>query len=781
MHGISSHNILLVADKENSRYYYDARSCLDGHQVYTPKVVYPTLRPYLIQCKSENITVIILSNPQILARLITEKTGKESPDNSSLQKWAGAILEYEGIKVLVSRSFEQLRKVDYSRFLLKSYFRKLLLQSYYTPPPMDWSVVSTEKERQEAYDLMLTSEYVAVDIETTKIPVCEQKYQQALEQNLPVAGLACYMKQKSGKPPILAIPAIDIIGYTMLLQGKDKSLYSKTIVLNIKTLEDIRWMRKFNNTKATKICQNGGYEASHLIRYNAPLRNWLGDTFHMAHCQYVEMPRTLADLAALWLGNFEYWKDEIRSHRDFYNAKDTYTTLWIYIYQLREAKPYVITNYLIEFRKCFPFITCGLEGMRVDDEEQARLHRKYSEIKLNALKKLQAMLYPTFNPASAPQVKAIINAFTRIKFKSTDDKALTKWGELGSLQALIAETILAYRIASKKVSTYLEATLFDGRMLYEINAGGTDTGRASSKGSNFWCGTNMQNQDNALRSMYVADTIANGAGEDWILANQDGSQAESRTTAYISEDQTLISTVEEAPDFHSRNASMFFGIPEDEIIRVDKDPQTDKVTVTVLLPAIRKLSKPVNHGSNYNMGAGVLLQTMGTKKVLAAKETLNLHKKFSLIDVCEYLLSTFVKTYPDIKGKYYDEVFAEIRTTGMLVGATGWTRICFGRPVRDGHKPTINKYVAHAPQSLSVMILDDACFDFWYEWQIVQEKIRIKAQVHDEVVFQTRQQHLVETKEALGALVSRPYQVRGRTLIIPTDGGGDGYRWSDLK
>ena len=146
-----------------------------------------------------------------------------------------------------------------------------------------------------------------------------------------------------------------------------------------------------------------------------------------------------------------------------------------------------------------------------------------------------------------------------------------------------------------------------------------------------------------------------------------------------------------------------------------------------------------------------------------------------------YLLGTFVKTYPDVKGKYYDEVFDEILHTGRLVGATGWTRICFGRPVRDGHKLTINKYVAHAPQSLSVMILDDACFDFWYEWQIVQNKIRIKAQVHDEVVYQCREEDLETSQVALGKLVSRPYEVRGRTLIIPTDGGGSGRRWNELK
>lgn len=774
--------ILLVADKENLRYYYQAKQCLDGHTVYTPKVTYSFLKPYLLQCKKEKIDTIILSHSVALSKLITELTGKQSRANESLQKWAGAILDLEGIQVLVARPFKQLTTVDYSKFLLRWYVRKVQLRTFYTPPPMVWSQPASHCERQQAYDEIVNAEFMAVDIETTLQEVSELRYELLLKTNPEVAGLAVMVKQTGGKPPKFCIPIIDMIGYTALLQGKNGELYSTTIVLNIKTMEDIYWMRKFNSTEATKICQNGGYEATHLIRYNAPLKNWMGDTFHMAHCQYVELPRTLADLAAFWLGNFQYWKDEISTQRAHYNAKDTYTTLWIWVYQIRELQDYQRTNYLIEFRKCFPAICSGLEGFRVDAKEQATLWDKYYEQKMKAQKTLQTLLGEHFNPDSPTQLLPILNAFTRFKLKKTDKKALIRWGESGTLQAYIAEALKNYREAAKKLSTYLEATLFDGRMLYELNHGGTDTGRAASKASNLWCGGNIQNQDNKLRSMYTADTCSNGASEDWILANQDGSQAESRTTAYISEDENLMHTVETAPDFHSRNASMFFGIPESEIIQTELDIQTGKIhVVKVLRPDIRKLSKPVNHGSNYNMGRGVLLETMGTKAVLNAKRLLKLDDCLGLADTCDYLLNTFMKTYPDVKGKYYDEVFAEIGSTGKLVGATGWTRVCFGTPIRDGHKPTINKYVAHLPQSLSVMIIDEAEFEFWYEYQIEKQLIRIKAQVHDEVVFQVRPQHLIETRDALGKLISRPYNVKGRQLVIPTDGGGDGYRWSELK
>ena len=181
-----AHKILLIADKDNSRYYSNASSCLSGATTFTPKVSYTSLRPYLLQCKREGINIIILSSSAILARLIQDKTGKQSKDNANLNKWAGAILDYEGIQVLVSRPFSQLVKLDYAKFLLKSYYRKLQLKKYYTPPPMVWRVCDTHGEREVAYKLFSKASHVAVDIETTLKEVSEVRHQAAIDKGLPV-------------------------------------------------------------------------------------------------------------------------------------------------------------------------------------------------------------------------------------------------------------------------------------------------------------------------------------------------------------------------------------------------------------------------------------------------------------------------------------------------------------------------------------------------------------------------------------------------------------------
>ena len=764
--------ILLIADKYNSKYYSFARNNIDGHSVIVPKVHYDVLSLYLNQCKRQNVDAVILSNEAILQKLLLKHKGKAE---GKLTNWAGAVFYEEGVKVLISAPFKQLCTSPTAPFLFRWYINKALGKSIPATPELVWDTCNSSNIATY-YEKFQTAEYIAVDIETMNIEVDDTKVDYLRAQGQPVDGLYAPIPTGSGKKTIRnCIPIIDMIGYCGLFKREDGSLESIAIVLHLNTMEDILWMRKFNALQAPKICQNGGYEGTHLIRYNAPLYNWLCDTFHFMHSWFAELPRTLDRIASMFIKDFEYWKDESSANRALYNAKDTHYTLWSWVLMVNLAPEWAKTNYLIEFRKCFPNICCGLEGLKVDMQERSRLDTDHQQRLDHAQSRLDSIVYSGFNPNSPKQVKAVMEAVSGFAYKSTDDKALTSFAEKGVLEAIIAECIREVRAARKALSTYIRATLFDGRLLYELNSGGTDTGRMSSKSSNLWVGTQIQNQDSKLRSMYVAD-------DGWIIANCDGSQAESRTTAYNSQDLQLIDSVENAPDFHKRNASLFFGIPEDEITK-----------------PIRTLSKRVNHGANYNMGVGVLIETMGVKNIAKAKQLLGLPPIMSLARVAQYLLDSFDKTYPDIRGRYYDEIIEEVRTTRRITVANGWTRYCFDTPARN-RKLALNKYVAHPNQCLSVMMVDEAYFDFWLEYQIHQNKIRLKAQIHDEVVYQVRgsmehkgvdemgydvwepvSEDFPETKKALADLMARPLEVNGRTLIIPNDGGGVGNSMADVK
>jgi hypothetical protein len=779
-----------VGDRFTSRYYNFARHALRGNSFHIPKGHYDLLSMHIKEAKRLNADALLLSNPIILKSLTARELGAERASNS-LHNWAGSTFTVDGVKIIVVRSFDQLVQSPDAEFLLRWYVRKHFVPQFPDIPDMQWAATdSTKFNIDTLYKKMQKAVYIAVDIETYRQPVNEATYAKMEKEGAPVAGLGAMMKlqtasNKNSTKSGYCIPRITMIGYCGLFLEEGK-LQSFSVVLHLYTMADIKWMRKFNALEAPKICQNGGYEATHLIRYNAPLNNWLGDTFHLMHSWFAELPRDLGFISSMFMKNYQYWKDQSGTNMALYNAKDTYNTLWSWVAMVSLAPTWATDNYLIEFRKCFPAITSGLEGFLVDVSEQDRLRQFYTEKMEKAKSRLEVILYEHFNPNSPPQVLELMNSFTVVKYKASDKKSLQKWAESGEFQLLISSLISEVRECRKALSTYINTNLLDGRLLYEINHGGTDTGRASSKASNLWVGTQIQNQDNKLRSMYVAD-----AG--WLIANCDGSQAESRCTAYESQDSQLIDSVENAPDFHTRNASLFFGIPEDQIVTILMEtvwlegvevqtPVLDADGKPVKDKSLRSLSKRVNHGANYNMGAFTLLQTMGRANVLEAQRILNLSKGWGLLRVCSHLLGVFDLTYPDIRGRWYDELITEIQTTGLLVTPNGWTRKCFSKPSKKkSDKLALNKYAAHKPQSLSVMLVDEAEFDFWHRCQITENLIRLKAQVHDEVVYMVKPENYEYTRPILAGLMSRPIQVNGRTLIIPNDGGAANECWGNLK
>ena len=69
----------------------------------------------------------------------------------------------------------------------------------------------------------------------------------------------------------------------------------------------------------------------------------------------------------------------------------------------------------------------------------------------------------------------------------------------------------------------------------------------------------------------------------------------------MANEPAMIAATEGIDDYHSLNASRFFAIPYEQIYDNTKRKQLNK--------PLRDLSKRVNHGSNYQMGANVMLLT----------------------------------------------------------------------------------------------------------------------------------------------------------------------------
>ena len=349
---------MLLADGPNVPYYQNARYNLTGYGVIIPKVHDLNYTFYLKAAQNANCKIIVTCSDKILSSLLVN-TGRQNEGKCT--NWAGAKIHFKGVDWIIVNPFKHCVTMSTGGFILKRHVDKHLYGTPYQLPPMVWESISGTSPQDnidEFLNLVNTSKLTAVDIETKRMPVSELALARAEEQGIKTAGIAAYMPINNSGKDVLCAPVITMCGYYCVYEEAGK-LQGRGYVLNINTMEDVYLLRRANSSKSPKVMQNGGYDSTYFLRYGAPVHNWLYDTFHFAHCWYAELKRDLAFLTSFFLPNYEYWKDTMEDDTELYNAKDVYNTAWVMIFMLLEAPQWVINNYLIEFRKCFPNICMG--------------------------------------------------------------------------------------------------------------------------------------------------------------------------------------------------------------------------------------------------------------------------------------------------------------------------------------------------------------------------------------------------------------------------------------
>lgn len=691
-------------------------------------------------------TTQILCTRQDILLLLLASTGVKK---ASIDNYAGSLFTLRDeennteIEIVFINPLEQLISVSYGKFLFRRYLSKFTAKSnWIVAPKFKWEVCDASNH-QDILTNFSTADLIAVDIET-------------------------------GREPYIHITEV---GYTAIWfrpDGSGSPFTSHSIVIELDGMDKLAIVRQLNSLPAAKIFQNGKYDLSYLARYNAVPYNYLWDTATLMHCWYSELPKDLGFLGAFFSRNAMYWKDLSASgnRRDqlLYNCKDTYTTAIAFLQMLQEIPDWAKRNYQDEFPLLFPCHLSEMLGIKRDMAELAIASKEQKEFIASESKSLNKMLGTEFNVNSPIQVKQLLCILGCKDLESGDAKNLDKASGRHPINAIIISKLIKIRKARKLLSTYLtEGKEFNERILFSLNPHGTDTGRLASKEHHFWCGLQMQNitRGPAVKRTLIAD-------DDFLLYEADYSAAESRGTGYLAGCEAIIRNVEGENDFHSLNASAFFGIPYDKIYDNEKGKTLDK--------DLRDLSKRTNHGANYLMGPQVMVDTMGLPAIYKAQRLLNLPKLWLPKQVTQYLLDRFHATYPELSGIFYPSVAASVIKTHMLVGPTGWTRYCFGDPTKN--KRDLNAYVAHMPQSLNAMILNKAFMKAFYKF-FDNPNIKIICQIHDSILFMVRKGHEYLVKE-LEACMVFPVPVTGadgktRTMIVPAEVSNGGHRWSDIK
>lgn len=155
----------------------------------------------------------------------------------------------------------------------------------------------------------------------------------------------------------------------------------------------------------------------------------------------------------------------------------------------------------------------------------------------------------------------------------------------------IIEAILAFRVAEKLRSTYLEPMprLADasGRLHTRFNQLATATGRLSSSGPNLQNIPIRGPQGARMRACFVASP-------GMLFVGADYSQVELRVLAHFSNDPALLDAFQKDEDIHSRTAALLF----------EKD-------ASQITPDERRGAKTINFGLIYGMGPQKLARELG--------------------------------------------------------------------------------------------------------------------------------------------------------------------------
>lgn len=666
---------------------------------------------------------ILLTNPDTLINLLGEK--------ATLDKYRGTRINYP-IPVIVANPFEHIHSVTYGKWLLKNdlkKFHKLKVK----PLPFDFIVVNTQETRSQALAFLKNCFLISFDIESDSAPqmTC-----------ISLTGL-----DHQGRVQVFVVPLVDF----------DKIHYSTPEELG----ETLVFIRTVAALDVIKVAFNGIYDSQYMTLYDAMPLNYLIDVMMLFWSKYAELPRSLDFVASILGYDYFFWKDEsdaAKKNKDIrsywaYCGKDSWWTMRCLLEMLTQLEDYQTHIYNRTFRLTFPVLYTAYQGMLINPEEKAKGKAEAEarlSVLLDNLRKMAAS--PTFNPQSSQQVAQLVYDIIGAKKedkkgegRSTSAKVLNRVSMQHPLLARICGDVIKYREENKAISTYYEVEEKNGRLLFNLDPSGTETGRFACKASSFWVGTQIQNIPPYAKKYLWFD-------KDKIGIEADKNKSEARCVAYASQCVKLIEALEDPEkDFYKVCSELFFGIPWNEV--------TDEMRNDV--------TKHIIHGTHHCMGPEPFIDTATPQAVFRAMKMV-LTKTKNMQDFVKYLLSLYHKAFPEVKNPYWANLLKDAAITGRTVSPLGWTRVFFGDPHKN-HK-VFRGIVAHQSQNLSVDLINES---FWevYRHLVLPSKgeFNLIAQIHDSILGQAVKGKEMYYAAKMREIMANSVEIHGRKMLIPVD------------
>ncbi|SDG05276.1 DNA polymerase I [Dyella sp. 333MFSha] len=339
------------------------------------------------------------------------------------------------------------------------------------------------------------------------------------------------------------------------------------------------------------------------------------------------------------------------------------------------------------------------------------------EFNLDSPKQLQAVLFDELGLAA--KVK------TPTGQPSTNEEALEAIAETHELPRIILE----YRGLAKLRSTYTDklAGIVNprtGRVHTSYHQGAVATGRISSSDPNLQNIPVRTEEGRRIRQAFVAPP-------GWRIVAADYSQIELRIMAHLSSDEGLVRAFREGGDVHRATAAEVFGVPADEVT-------TNQ----------RRAAKAINFGLMYGMSAFGLAKQLGVDRGEAS----------------DYM-GRYFSRYPGVR------TFMD--TTREQAHRDGYVQTLFGRRLyldnlnsrNQAFRAGAERAAINAPMQGTAADIIKRAMIAVSGWIEGRDDVRLLMQVHDELVFEVREDAVDEIRAGIekhmtgAASLSVPLQV----------------------
>ncbi|EHN71451.1 DNA polymerase I [Aliivibrio fischeri] len=352
-------------------------------------------------------------------------------------------------------------------------------------------------------------------------------------------------------------------------------------------------------------------------------------------------------------------------------------------------------------------------GQRLDELEKAAFEVAGEEFNMNSPKQLQTIL---FEKMELPVIKK-----TPSGAASTNEEVLQEL----ALDYPLPKLILEYRGLAKLKSTYTDKlpkmiNPSTGRVHTSYHQAVTATGRLSSTDPNLQNIPIRNEEGRRIRQAFVAP-------HGWKILAVDYSQIELRIMAHLSQDKALLAAFSAGKDIHAATAAEVKGVSIEEVTSED-----------------RRRAKAINFGLIYGMSAFGLAKQIGIPRGEA-----------------QDYMNVYFERYPGVM-QYMEE-------TRLLATEQGYVETLYGRRL---HLPEINarngmrrkaaeRAAINAPmQGTAADIIKKAMIlvDEWVETE-GKDRVNLLMQVHDELVFEVKEDALDEVTTKVRELMEQAVQL----------------------